>query len=97
MTQAPNATIFLCTTPYFDNVKNPQFDPPTTPRANDVIPKIAELYNLVVIDIRHNMGINEKNTAYYQEGDGLHGTEQFYARLGHLIGTTVKSNCAYVD
>ena len=95
MEQAPNAQIYLCTTPFFNKDIVPQFAPPTTPDANIVIPKIAEHYNFSMIDVRHGMGINQKNTLVFQS-DGLHGDSGFYQKLGTFIGSQFKAKASFI-
>lgn len=96
MEQAPTAHIYLCTTPFFDKIRQPNFAPPTTPDANIVIPKIAEFYGLRVFDVRNGLGVNSKNTNTIQL-DGLHGQKEFYERLGTFIGSQLRANASWVE
>ena len=95
MEHAPDAEIYLCTTPFFNKDLQPNFAPPTTPNANIVIPKIAEYYHFSMIDVRNGMGVNEKNTLYFQS-DGLHGDAKFYQKLGTFIGSQIKAKASYI-
>ena len=96
MEQAPTAHIYLCTTPFFDKIRKPNYAPPTTPDANIVIPKIAEFYGLRVFDVRNGLGVNSKNTNTIQL-DGLHGQKEFYERLGTFIGSQLRANASWVE
>lgn len=87
--------IFLCTCPYV----NPDTRPTNATyiaSANDVIPKIAERYNLPIIDVFSDLGLSFMNTDVMQPIDGLHFGVSGYERLGMFIASQVKSKLAYL-
>ena len=88
------AQIFLCTCPYVDNDKRPTYVNAVN-NANIVIPKIAEKYNLPLIDVSKKLGLNKLNSNIYQPIDGLHFGEFGYERLGTFITNNIKSMSSY--
>lgn len=90
-----NTQIILCTCPFVDKTKRANnFNNVTN--ANVVIPKIANRYNLPVVDVYKELGVSAINTNVFQPIDGLHFGEIGYSRLGTLIGSRVKSLCSFV-
>ena len=85
---SPRSQIFLCVPPPFHGEGAYVGSVAST---LVVVPKIAEKYNLPVIDVYHNLGINSKNYKLYQPIDGLHLNSKGYDRLAQLIGNEITS------
>lgn len=80
--------IVLCTCPWVDDTRRPH-NKQYSDAANVVVPKIAEKYNLPVIDTR-KMGLSKINTHTLQPVDGLHFGRYGYSRLGSYIGSCLR-------
>ena len=89
---SPSSQIFLCIPPPF-NGSGAYSDTVASTKA--IVPKIAEKYNLPIIDVYHNLGINSKNYKLYQPIDGLHLNSKGYDRLAQLIGNSVVSKLSF--
>lgn len=85
--------IILCSTPWVDDTRRPH-NKIYSDQANIVIPKIAERYNLPMIDTR-KIGLNKLNTNTLQPVDGLHFGKYGYSRLGTFIGSQVLSMLSF--
>lgn len=83
--QNPDVKILLCTCPYVDATRRSSYAAAVA-NSNVVIPKIADKYNLPVLDVNNELGVNDENTRIMQPIDGLHGGVKFYERLATYIG-----------
>ena len=82
--------IVLCTCPFVDSSRRPG-NAYNVDNANVVIPKIADKYNLPLIDVQKELGLSKLNTKMFQPIDGLHFGRFGYSRLGTFIGSKIKS------
>lgn len=88
--QAPNAQIVMLTPTYADATKALHN---ATQMNNQCLymPKITERYHYPVIDVRNLHGVNKHNSERLLASDGLHGTEEFYSRLGAIVANQLKA------
>jgi lysophospholipase L1-like esterase len=63
--------------------------------AVDVIPKIAELYSLPIIDLYRCSGMNYKNGDIFRPHDNLHFNAKGYHKMATYIGNQLKSLYSY--
>ena len=63
--------------------------------AAPIIKKIAQKYNLKVIDVLNESGFSDYTQDVYQPIDNLHFGELGYKKLATFIGSNIKSNLSY--
>lgn len=81
----PTIHLILCTIPYTSLIDTPVGNYGITERfANDVIYKVAQKYNLSVIDVNKTLGVSALNLARVT-GDGRHFNEAGYKMLGQFM------------
>lgn len=96
MEQAPNTQIILCTPPHISKIRGNKRT--TTIQAAAVVRKIADRYELPLIDMMLRAGFNDWNESIYQPVDGLHFSVDGYKHMGTFIGSQVKSyNAIQID
>lgn len=88
--QAPSAQIVMLTPTFADATKVPN-NAQYMDNQCKYMPKITERYHLPVIDVRNLHGINKRNCNNFLASDGLHGTAEFYSRLGTIVANQLRS------
>ena len=89
----PTAQIFLCTPPYNNKIGKCEYIVET----GNVVKKIAQKYNIQVIDIYHELGINSLNEDVFLPIDKLHFGQYGYNKLGVFLASKIKANLSYYD
>ena len=87
--------IVLCTCPFVDSSRRSGYANNVN-NANVVIPKIANRYNLPLIDVNKELGLSSMNTNIFQPIDGLHFGRIGYSKLGTFIGSKLRSIHSFV-
>lgn len=93
MKNCPTAQIFLCTPPYNNKVGKKEHIVET----GNVVKKIAKKYNIQVIDVYSELGVNSLNENVFLPIDRLHFGQYGYQKLGVFLANKIKSNLSYYD
>ena len=93
MKNCPTAQIFLCTPPYNNKTGKKEYIIET----GNVVKKIAKKYNIQVIDVYSELGVNSLNENVFLPIDRLHFGQYGYQKLGVFLANKIKSNLSYYD
>lgn len=93
MKNCPTAQIFLCTPPYNNKTGKKEHIVET----GNVVKKIAKKYNIQVIDVYSELGVNSLNENVFLPIDRLHFGQYGYQKLGVFLANKIKSNLSYYD
>ena len=93
MKNCPTAQIFLCTPPYNNKTGKKEYIIET----GNVVKKIAKKYNIQVIDVYSELGVNSLNENVFLPIDKLHFGQYGYQKLGVFLASKIKSNLSYYD
>lgn len=93
MKNCPTAQIFLCTPPYNNKTGKKEHIVET----GNVVKKIAKKYNIQVIDVYSELGVNSLNENVFLPIDRLHFGQYGYQKLGVFLASKIKSNLSYYD
>ena len=93
MKNCPTAQIFLCTPPYNNKTCKKEYIIET----GNVVKKIAKKYNIQVIDVYSELGVNSLNENVFLPIDRLHFGQYGYQKLGVFLANKIKSNLSYYD
>lgn len=95
--QNPNVAIILCIPPYVNGSKSDSARSCkwAVDSSKIAIPIIAKRYNLPIINLYDELGINSINTDALQ-GDGVHFDYNGYSKLGTFIASKLNSLCNYI-
>lgn len=93
MKNCPTAQIFLCTPPYNNKTGKKEYIIET----GNVVKKIAKKYNIQVIDVYSELGINSLNENIFLPIDRLHFGQFGYQKLGMFLASKIKSSLSYYD
>lgn len=93
MKNCPTAQIFLCTPPYNGKTGKKEYIIET----GNVVKKIAKKYNIQVIDVYSELGVNSLNENVFLPIDRLHFGQYGYQKLGVFLANKIKSNLSYYD
>ncbi len=93
MKNCPTAQIFLCTPPYNNKTGKKEHIVET----GNVVKKIGKKYNIQVIDVYSELGVNSLNESVFLPIDRLHFGQYGYQKLGVFLANKIKSNLSYYD
>ncbi|MDM7534786.1 BppU family phage baseplate upper protein [Lactococcus lactis] len=91
MINCPSAQLFLCTPPFNDKNGKKEY----IEESGEVVKKIGKKYNVSVIDLYGELGVNKLNKNVFLPIDNLHFGVFGYQKLGTFIANQVLSKIGY--